>query len=276
MGIFDFFKRNKFDDAALSEQQSQHSVSWPERFADFHDWNHDKKSEVGFEFISDLKKHLDSAQIKRIPREAELDPYQVPADRIDLRGRHLGVPIRVTFEVYRGLIQVVAKHNNTNSGRISFAWDPRKKPIQSSNDDWEDEEIRLFVAKGVFVEGFKETVRKKLNAFTALPADFGADILANIRRYKFSEFDISSDEISVECTDNVRDMYDPLSSVWEVVDWVAKSSLLFSAETPSSPQSEMEAPSVAQLQLVRCSYCSATFNIANNSHCPNCGAPYDQ
>jgi hypothetical protein len=242
MGLFGLFGGKKKEAAAVAETAPQEGSApaagqapaspWPKRLAGFHDWEMDRKKAVGKELLADIGSKLENAKVKEVLDE----------DELELRGRCDGVPVRVKYEA-------------------------------DNDDDWgDDDEIRVFVGKGVFVEGGKDEVGNSLAALAALPPELSARIIKTMERLRLTRFMLFSTLINVGFDDNSYEMADPVAMVNEAIALMAQVAQTVGTVTPPVPgQASGGGVTVVPVKLVTCSYCSSKFNLGAGARCPNCG-----
>ncbi|MCP4680569.1 MAG: hypothetical protein GY854_34815, partial [Deltaproteobacteria bacterium] len=205
-------------------------------------------------------------------------------DDIYLRGRYQEVPVMVELDGTAGWVSIDTKCNVPFED-MSLDWDLEKIPVEADDDDddddWGDEEeIRVFLAKGVFAEGGKSEVYQVMDAFASLPKDLGDEILTTMQTRRLTRFGIYGDGVHLGFDEDFYEMSDPIAEIKEVLVFTTKIAKILGAAKPveGSPTKFVIAGAApaAALQLVTCSYCHTKFNMGANSRCPNCGAPYTE
>ncbi len=269
MGWLDFFRGKDTAEQAPAEAPEVLSP-WASKFRGFRDWDDDRQKATCKEFLTELGADLEHARLK-----TSLD-----FDDIDIRGRLAGVPVKVETDATAGWVSIDTQCHVPFED-LSLSWDLDEIPVEASQgedvDDWGDEDqIRVFVAKGVYAEGGRSEVEQVMSALGALPDGLGPQLLSTMQDHKLSRFGIYSDGIHVGFDDNLYEMADPKAEVMDVVGFTAE---VARALGPRRPEGEADAESIlegmtiaAPLQLSQCSYCSTRFNLATSDRCPNCGA----
>ena len=270
MGLFGLFGGKKKeaepgDDKAGEAATGEGAASpWPKRFNGFRSWEDDKKKAVGMEFLADIGTRLTNPKVKEVLDE----------DDLELRARFEDIPVRVKYELDMGWVNLEMKCASPIDD-LELEWDLEKIPVHSDDDDddWgDDDEIRAFVGKGVFVEGDKDSVNNSLAALASLPAEVGDRIVKTMEQLRLTRFYLFSDSISVGFDDNSYEMADPVAMVNETMEMMAAVAQTVGTVTPPVPgQGGGGGVTVVPVQLVTCSYCSSKFNLGASSRCPNCG-----
>jgi len=274
MGLFGLFGKKKKETAEVAEEaaatapeQAAEQASgspWPKRFAGFGDWDDDKKKAVGKELLADIGTRFENPKVKDMLDE----------DDLELRGRVDGVPVRVQYELDMGWVNLEAKCQGAIED-LELEWDLEKIPVEAADDDddWgDDDEIRVFVGKGVFIEGGKDEVGIALAALASLPTELSQRIIQTMERLRLTRFMIFSTVINVGFDDNSYEMADPVAMVGEVTTLMAHVAQAVGTVTPPVPgQAGAGGVTVVPVNVVTCSYCSSKFNLGAGARCPNCG-----
>lgn len=269
MGLFDVFKKKKEEpaaaEAAPAEKQQQGSP-WPGRLRGFWDWEMEQKLPAAEALLNDIGQHLENAKVKRKTDE----------DELDLRGRIDGIPVRVEFEVDMGWVGVEMKCKN-GLGMISLEWDPEKVPVEADDDDdWaDDDELRVFVGKAVFIEGDSDDVNATLGTLSRLPADTAAELIGTIQNQPLQLFFMHPESMTARFKKNFFEMDDPVAEIISVARVLAKTTRAVGDPEVAARSAPGGAAAPAALHLVKCGYCSSRFNLGASPRCPNCGAPHD-
>jgi hypothetical protein len=193
-------------------------------------------------------------------------------DDLELRARIQGIPVRLQYELDMGWVSLEMKVPGTID-ELSLEWDPEKIPVHADggDDDWDEEdEYRVFVGKGVFVEGDKDEVNQTLGALASLPAEASSDLVSTIEKRQLSRFSIYTERMSAGFKDNSYEMRDPIAEITEVTGMMARVAQSLGSVTRAP---EAAGAAVAE-SFVRCSYCGTKFVLGPSSACPNCGASY--
>jgi hypothetical protein len=131
---------------------------------------------------------------------------------------------------------------------------------------------RVFLAKGVFVEGHDE-VDAQLAAWGKVPANAQATILAELDRLDLSAIAATPNGVSVGAPGPLEYTADPASELVSAVKLleVLKGGVSSGDYSPGAAlPAGAAAPPVSRLT---CKYCRSIFLLAvGRSTCPNCGA----
>ena len=284
MGIFDsLFGKKKDEGADQAAQPAQPAeTNWARRLKGYWDMDDPAKWPLCEELLGDIAPHLDSGKIKKIPDD----------DEIELRGRIGGTPVKINFEVDMGWVRPEMKITN-RIGEIQLERDHEKIPQErDEDDDWaSDDELRVFVAKGIFVEGDDEEVDETLDTLSQLPEALRGKLLAEIERLQFNHLYVYRDGMNVGLKPNNYEMADPVQHILDVVsimkqlaDTVAAGDRDMASEPrviirgnvmidgqPVAPTEGVHTP--RSFGRATCKYCSTLFVPGVGSRCPNCGAP---
>ncbi len=286
MGLFDLFKKKEpaADEAAPAAADRPAASSWAQRLARFGDLEDEDKLALCQQLLGEIAPRFDNAKIKPLPDD----------DEIELRGRVDDIPFRVNIEYDMGWVRPEMKITN-RTGEIELERDHDKIPKErDDDDDWADEdELRVFVARGIFVEGDDDEVNETLSTLQQMPPDDVEYVLAQIEQRKVTRLYAHVDALHVTLDPNVQDMADPVAEIVANVEWMK-----FLAQTLAAGQRDMSAEprvvirgnveidgqpvaptagapaAAAAVHRVKCGYCSTLFVHGANPNCPNCGAPY--
>ncbi len=235
------------------------------------------------ELLGELAPRIEGAKIKKIPDD----------DEIELRGRMGDTPVKVNLEVDMGWVRPEMKITN-RTGELQLERDHEKIPQQRDpDDDWsDDDELRVFAAKGIFVEGDEEEVNETLGTLGQLPGGTGAELLAAMERLRINTVYAYRDSLSFNSGPNLQDMADPIAHIADLLAIMKKlADALASGERDMAGEPKVRitgaveingqriaptaggfvAPAVVRVQ---CEYCSTLFVLGTVSNCPNCGATY--
>jgi predicted Zn-ribbon and HTH transcriptional regulator len=272
MGLFDVFRKKPEEEDKVYRPLATPAAAgsgspWPGRFRGFSDWGDDRKKEVGKAFLEDMGTLLQSPKVKEVLDE----------DELELRGRYEDIPIRLKYESDMGWVGLEMKCPSPLD--VYLEWDPEKVPVHSDDagDDWDEEdEVRVFVGKGVFVEGDKNTVNGALAQFASLPAELQGAIVGTMQELRLSRFMILGETINTGFNDNSYEMSDPAGMIGRAVSLMARTARVASSGEVVVGQisSGGARVAIAPVHLVTCGYCRTKFNLGANSRCPNCGGAF--
>ena len=289
MGFFDRLLGKKTEDTGDDTQpaepppSSPSSANWARRLKGYWEMDDEDRWPLCEGLLSDIAPHLDGAKLKKLPDD----------DEIELRARIGGTPVRINFEVDMGWVRPEMKITN-RVGTVELERDHEKIPQgRDPDDDWADEdELRVFVARGIYVEGDESDVDETLGSLGALPPALGQRLLGEMERLEMSRFHAFSDHMSVGFKPNNYEMADPVQHILdgvrlmkEMADALAtgerdmasepkviiRGNVVIDGVQVQPTQSAHVAPAVSR---VKCGYCSTLFVLGTASNCPNCGAPH--
>ena len=213
-------------------------------------------------------------------------------DKIDMRTRIGEFPVKLEFDATSGWVSIDMKCAN-RMGNLSLDWDLEKLPKQKDeDDDWaDDDDIRLFVGKGVFIEGDDDDVNENLATLKAMPADFAANLVSKMETMKLSRFNAFPDGISIGYDDNHYEMLDPVKDILSGMDVLKSAAQVLgsgSRDMSQEPSVRIKGnvmingqlvspntgsgPAPRQFEKTTCKYCSTIYLLDPASKCPNCGA----
>lgn len=198
-------------------------------------------------------------------------------DEVEIRGRINNRPIRImwghsdlhpddpTVEVQCSeLIPIIDLERDYD--KI-----PKEKDM---DEDWADEsaEIRIFVAKGIFVEGSEEEVNETLGNLKALPQEMVDKMIQRMEEAPLTYLRTGYERVeSIYDTDVVK-MQDPVNEIYSMAELLDEIATLYD-------KGGAKAGTINQTmdyKRVSCKYCSTMFILDKKSNCPNCGAPYGE
>lgn len=235
------------------------------------------------ELLGELAPRLDGAKIKKLPDD----------DEIELRGRMGDTPVKVNLKVDMGWVRPEMKITN-RTGELWLERDHEKIPQQRDpDDDWaDDDELRVFVAKGIFVEGDEKDVNENMDTLRQLPGETGAELLAAMERLRITTVCALIDSLSFHAGPNLRYMADPIAHFSDLLAIMKKlADALASGERDMAGEPKVRITGAVEIngqrieptaggfvapaiERVQCEYCSTLFVLGTVSNCPNCGATY--
>ncbi len=288
MGFFSSLFGKK--DAQADEAQGQAPAaapgkSWAKRLQQAYSGMGDDEQKWALceELLGELAPGIDGAKIKKIPDD----------DEIELRGRMGDTPVKVNLEVDMGWVRPEMKITN-RTGELRLERDHEKIPQQRDpDDDWaDDDELRVFAAKGIFVEGDEEEVNETMGTLRQLPGETGAELLAAMERLRITMVYAFRDSLSFNSGPNLQDMADPSAHISDLLAIMKKlADALASGERDMAGEPKVRISGAVEIngqrieptaggfvapavERVQCEYCSTLFVLGTVSNCPNCGATY--
>lgn len=280
MGFFDIFKSKP--KAEPDETPQPAASSWAARLKNFRRMEDEEKWALSEALLQDLGTRFDKPKIKKS------DDF----DDIELRARTGDLPIKIKFDATSGWVSIDMQCDN-RTGILVLTWDMDKLPKEKDDDDdWaDDDEIRIFVGKGVFVEGDDDDVNRSLTTLQSLPTAFADELVSKMTTMKLTLFTAVPGEISIGFKDDHYEMADPVQEILEGVELMKSAAEAFGAgdrDMSNEPTVQISgnvmingqmvtpnvssAPAPQAIQRITCKYCSTVYLLTPASKCPNCGA----
>ena len=209
---------------------------------------------------------LEGARVKPRPDDGE----------VDLRGRLSGRPVRLEVSE-AGWLGVEVKQPSGLPG-LSLSWNPEALAKEADpDDDWADrDELRVFVAPGVYVEGDAESVEENLTLLDRIAPAERARLFTLMAQQKLYLVTLLHEETSARSEPDLTDMPDPIEglvglvrTVCALADIAATVSTIAGGDADRSGSARQQAPH----PTTRCRYCTALYVLREPFRCPNCGAP---
>jgi hypothetical protein len=287
MGIFDRLFGKKKQDAEEeaqvdAEEEAQASVAepaaaktWKQRFEaaarapnfDW-EWGNAPAHKIVHEFLSEAAPDFGTpdkpAKIKERPDD----------ENIDLRGSYDRSPIRFAVWMSFGSFWTIEMKVPMNQNVIALERDLEKVPKAGDEDDPfdDDEERRVFVGKGVFLEGDDEDIARKLELWRALPEDARDAIVEGMSDVDARALYYAGESIILSQTPGLPDLDDPVGYMRACGDLLVK--LRDAVGGADFPELMAETPAAGAGMGVACKYCSSLYFLSpGHPRCPNCGAP---
>lgn len=294
MGLFDFLFRRGPDDGSSDigsdgrndgssgpsspAQSTPSSSGWRARIAaasradDFDwDWGNALAHRIVHAILEEIAPRFGTperpAKIKEVPDD----------ENIDLRGTFRGVPVRFAVWMSFGSFWAIEMRAPMWAGHFDIERDYEKIPKHGDADDpWdEDDGRRIFLAKGIFVEGDEAEVSRKLDLWSQLPEATRRAIVAGMEQLDAQHLSYAGESVRLAQGPGLPDLDDPgaylegcAALLAELKDGVEEAGLL-SAGATQVADTTLPAPI-----RVGCHYCGTLF-VSGLAHqnCPNCGAP---
>jgi hypothetical protein len=221
---------------------------------------------------------------------------ELPDDgNIDLRGSYDGAPVRFAIWMSFGSFWAIEMLCENRIGELEIQRDHDKIPKgKDASDPWsKDEERRVFVAKGIFVEGRDQEVAEKLGVWSKLPDALRENVVTEMERLNMNAVRSYTNNVSFNVKPKLRDLDDPIEYMTACARLLAelKNALAQGDRAPlvggvqirgnvqingvtvqPNVAPDAGAAAVAMTPLT-CKYCSSLFILAAGKNaCPNCGA----
>ncbi len=232
------------------------------RFADFDDLTDAARITLCQAFLAELLPLFERGRVKLVADE----------DAVQLRARLEGRPFRVSIDHIMGWVRLEMKVEN-RVGHISLEWDRDKRPQQRDpDDDWADQDdLRVFLAAGVFVQGDEYDVERTLASVRALRQAERHALLSGMERLEVGELTAWDDSLVLSSKHDLDGILGPRQRMVDAVAWMgAAAAALEAGEGVGSEDPFGDEPP----RRVPCPYCSTLYVLGLRDGCPNCGAPY--
>ncbi|PLW91944.1 MAG: hypothetical protein C0592_13190 [Marinilabiliales bacterium] len=263
MGLFSRKKRQSSE-----ESLSPNKNKW---FNDYNNWDYDedKINAAWMHFLNDLKSLLSDTKIIE-PNDAA-DNYSY-----ELRGKMDGLPVKFETDTmdysYSNppCLNVIIKLKDYE-GDFDLTRDHDKIPMDKDDDDWgdEDQDIRVFVGKGIFVEGDEDRVCSTLAYIDGFPEDITDAVLQQMEEIPILYYRISYDQLEVFPEDSPILWENPIDRYTAILDLMGKIAKHVLGSNVESDNIEKKI--LTKYKRVKCKYCSSHFLMGETSNCPNCG-----
>lgn len=242
-------------------------MSWQRHFAQFRSFDLETEQKLALcgQVFQVMAPHLQNSKI--VPKYDD--------DEIELRARVDGVPVRVNL-TDMGWVTIEMKIDN-RAGQLMLERDHDKIPKhKQADDDWaDDDELRVFIARGIFVEGYENDINQAFATLGALPNGFVPWLCGQLERLVLSRLFATHDTMSVGFEPDVDQMRDPVQHIMDAVHTL-KQAATGLAQGTAGPMAVQQGyvQQAAPMHRVGCDYCGTLYVLGTSSHCPNCGAPY--
>ena len=239
----------------------------------------------------------------------EISEYSI---KIELRGQMRDYPVKLNFSAFNELIlslkadifpaylqiykqsglfseekakscqpeyleTYISDYAKVYSHFLRLNYDLGKIPVHKDHTDpWnKDDLLRIFLANGVFIEGYEEISNLHLAVFQSFSKEFQAVLLENIIGNRINYIQLSSEKIEL-CIQAGQILEKPITSVNEGLNLLRSIAEEFETVPPSGKlvvASDKNAPA-QKVRLVTCRYCTSKYPLTDECKCPNCGAPF--
>jgi hypothetical protein len=244
-----------------------------DRFS-FWEWENTTARQAVAQYLTQIAPSFGNAKIKENPDD----------ENVELRGTFDGSPVRFAVWMSFGTFWSIQMRCQEQLPELEIERDHEKIPKEKDEDDpWdEDEERRVFLGKGIFVEGYDAEIEQNLALWSRLPESLQNSIVTEMERLDMRTVRADGQEVSLNVAPGFDDLVDPL-------DYMTACAQLMAAIRSGAGTAEgagAGAPAAAQVQAVpvaapahrlTCAYCTSVFILTvGKNTCPNCGAPAQQ
>ena len=265
MGFFDFLTGGKNGAARSNWRRRANGLDW--------DWDNAKAKAFTREFLQAAAPRFAPAQVKDVPDD----------EHIDLRGVFAGSPVRFAVWMSFGSFWSLEMKCPNGVAEFELERDHEKVPKHGDpNDVWEEQqERRIFVAKGIFMEGDREELDQRLAHWGQLAMAFRQYLVTEMERLDVRSVRAYANQVMVSQSPGLRDLDDPISYLEDISRLMAamRDTLIPSAlgaQETAAPNMQPHPGTVASriTHPVTCNYCSSLYVLTEHQNtCPNCGAP---
>lgn len=234
---------------------------WASTLRGFDGWDDDRKRSIATSFLTALGQHMQGAQIVPKPKD----------DEIQLRGVYAGYPTRVIVDPFFSFL-IDMKAPNRQPRSLSVKFDPESAPSPGDDDAWdESEEVRVFLARCVYVEEAADEIGATLELVESLPMDFRQHLFQIMQARELASFGLSGDGPGAAFHGDLGSMPDPMLQLVQGLWIVAYGANVYGALPPPAGQGAQGGGVEGR---PRCRYCGTVFLLGPTSTCPNCGAAF--
>jgi hypothetical protein len=154
--------------------------------------------------------------------------------------------------------------------------DPEKIPVHKDiQDPWnKDDVLRIFVAKGIYIEGYEEISNIHLAVFQSFSEEFRNNLTGFMINNQIRHIALYLEEVQIAFRCDQL-LIRPITGVEESL----KMLLAVAGELETVPYSETmnfdtgNAENLVKVRLATCNFCTSKYPLVNECRCPNCGAP---
>lgn len=209
-------------------------------------------------------------------------------DAIELRGTFDGAPIKIVVSMDFGSINKFEVMCDNRIGYFILHRDHEKIPQPGDNaDPWSaGDERRIFIAKGIFVEGSDAAVAEALARWSALPGPVQAHVLAGMEQLGLYMITVMPKNVMLVRGESLKNLDDPIAYMQTGARMIADLASAVGHGAPvgavaagpavvavAAGPAVVAAPAV-DLTPITCKFCSSLFILTlGHTSCPNCGAP---
>ena len=210
-----------------------------------------------------------------------LREHQVVWDKreIELRGRWNDFPARLKFGMSFGDFEWEMKAANPAGAEFHLRFDVTAVPAvgQFSGavaDDWDDGEVKTFIAKGLYLKTKGRESDATLAAYQALHESVRASIVTfmvsdNIHHL----YTYQRGRLLLDIFRGALESPDPLNHVGRGAWLAGQVAWGLGQLDPTTLPAANQAVAPALIQKMKCGYCRTAYLWSQNRACPNCGAP---
>jgi hypothetical protein len=187
-------------------------------------------------------------------------------DRVELRARFGELEFEVSLDPYSGRVTArVPFPSRVGPLRLKYDRNAVAEPLSDPNQPELGGNYRVFVGRGVFVEGEVSEVHESLTTWNQLAFELREELLAAMLEWQLSSLDALENEVVVSTAATLGEMENPLPHCHSMVQ-------LLVSDTPAlmTPPANIGVPQVA-FSLAHCAHCGSRVLGVGDGRCPNCG-----
>ncbi len=281
MRLFNFFKSKKRKNKKISTHRKGEMPSntesivdvktgWLAYFKHYEDFDDDKKWKKSEKLLNEIALKLTDSKIIRDE-----------SSTVELRGRYDNRPVRIIANIYSRPGGYELEMKAPNLGWLWLCWSLKAIPKPKGQDeDWADDDhlIRLFLAKGLYLEGYENEIDEQLSVYRSLPVDFVEDLINTIQQEKMWGLFINYNMegiIRIEYYEQYTEMKEPVEKVSRGLLFMSRIARYFNLEEVVQRKSKSSKGGHTKddkSKRITCTYCTSVFIHDTESRCPNCGA----
>lgn len=142
---------------------------------------------------------------------------------VELRANHDGAPVRFSVWMAFGSFWSIEMQSAGRIDDLVIKRDHEKLPTEKHDDAWsEDDEQRVFLAEGIFLEGDHQEVSEMRHTFASLSPALQQHVLGEMERLDLKGVRIWSESISLGSNMKLRDLKNPAEYMTECANLMAQ------------------------------------------------------
>lgn len=199
-------------------------------------------------------------------------------EQFELRTQVGPRPTRVVVDLSFGGVEIHTQFANT-VGVLVLHWDPEKQPKAPGGGPWDDDgEVRHFIGPGVYIEEYPEEANAMIQLVGGLPPQLVNEFVQAMPN-NFARISIDSSMIELDFKNEVDILPNPTQffpMVFGLIDRIAQTFESGQNAVAAKPRVYIRGQAVNPGGPITCPFCHTVVNVAQASHCPNCGGAIQQ
>lgn len=253
------------DDEFIADEDGSDDASRSEQRENFSDLTDSAKADIATKILEEVGCSFENPRIKPLHEDTA----------VELRARVEGVPMRVNVEYDMGWIRPELKISNPVGMLVLMRDHSKIAKKRDAGDDWADgDELRIFVAKGIFVEGEDEMIDMSFAMLKGMPSKLVAEIFEGMESFRLSAFMIAMTELSAVTDPTLNDLDQPVAYIDGLVRLMHKVVVALGSGGQASGVVPTFTAEPQSGERLLCAYCSTRFLPLGTAACPNCGAEH--